>query len=159
MLFLAALAALCAALYFTDASAAPITKPQKVTHLGKTARQWHARAVWRTTQRDRFKQDATRLRTLLRAEIQIVGSHPMERAFLCIHAGEGSWTDPNAPYWGGLQMDMSFQRAYGPEFLRAFGTADHWPTSVQMAVAIKAHLSGRGYFPWPNTARRCGLLG
>src|SRR5947209_894047 len=26
------------------------------------------------------------------------------RAWNCIHHYEGSWTDPNAPYWGGLQM-------------------------------------------------------
>lgn len=85
-------------------------------------------------------------------------SNRLERAFLCIHAGEGSWTDAGAPYYGGLQMDDQFQRAYGAEFYRAWGSADHWPVSVQMAVAIKAYLSGRGFYPWPNTARACGLL-
>ena len=78
-------------------------------------------------------------------------------AFLCIHRHEGAWNDPNAPYYGGLQMDMSFQQAYGSEFLRAFGTADNWPPAVQITVAIRAYLSGRGFGPWPNTARMCGL--
>ncbi len=30
---------------------------------------------------------------------------PHKRQWLCIHHYEGSWTDPNAPYYGGLQMD------------------------------------------------------
>jgi hypothetical protein len=141
-----------------------VTKTVKVTHMGLTAKQWHARAVWRTKQRnkawavrDELKNDTERLRTILRYEIQNVGSHPTERAFLCIHSYEGSWTDPNAPYYGGLQMDMSFQKSYGPEFLAAWGTADNWPISVQMAVAMRAYLSGRGYDPWPNTRRYCNL--
>lgn len=79
------------------------------------------------------------------------------RSFACIHRYEGAWNDRGAPYWGGLQMDMNFQRSYGREFLRAFGTADHWPPGIQIAVAIKAYLSGRGFSPWPNTSRRCGL--
>ena len=80
------------------------------------------------------------------------------RAFACIHRYEGAWDDPNPPYFGGLQMDLTFQRTYGGEYLRAFGTADHWPPSLQIAVAIRAYLSGRGFWPWPNTARICGLL-
>jgi hypothetical protein len=87
------------------------------------------------------------------------GGSWLERAFLCIHAGEGSWSDPNPPYWGGVQMDMSFQRTYGDWALRAFGTADHWPASVQVATAIRAYTAGRGFYPWPNTARACGLIG
>jgi len=80
------------------------------------------------------------------------------RAFHCIHRYEGAWNDPHGPYWGGLQMDYGFQSTYGREYLRAFGTADHWPPSLQIAVAIRAYLSGRGFSPWPYTARRCGLL-
>jgi hypothetical protein len=79
-------------------------------------------------------------------------------AFLCIHRYEGAWNDPNPPYWGGLQMDMDFMRTYGPELLKAKGTADNWTPAEQMAVAIKAYRSGRGFHPWPNTARKCGLL-
>jgi hypothetical protein len=80
------------------------------------------------------------------------------RAFGCIHRHEGAWNDPRAPYWGGLQMDLAFQQHYGREYLRAFGTADRWPPALQIAVAIKAYLSGRGFAPWPNTARLCGLI-
>jgi len=78
--------------------------------------------------------------------------------WLCIHRYEGSWRDGGAPYWGGLQMDMSFMRTYGAHLLRTKGTADRWTPLEQMWVAERAHRSGRGFGPWPNTARACGLL-
>lgn len=83
---------------------------------------------------------------------------PHKSGWLCIHRHEGPWNDPNAPYYGGLQMDISFQRTYGPRLLRRKGTADHWTPLEQMWVAERAHRSGRGYYPWPNTARYCGLI-
>ena len=83
---------------------------------------------------------------------------PHLSGWLCIHRYEGSWKDPNAPYYGGLQMDLTFQRMYGPELLRRKGTADHWTPLEQMWVAERAYRSGRGYYPWPNTARYCGLI-
>ena len=76
----------------------------------------------------------------------------------CIHSHEGSWTDPNAPFYGGLQMDLQFQRSHGPQWLKKWGTADHWPIWAQLRAAEDAHDSGRGFHPWPNTARYCGLL-
>lgn len=81
---------------------------------------------------------------------------PRQNAWLCIHRYEGAWNDPNAPYYGGLQMDMNFQRAYGPEFLSRYGTADNWPWRIQILVADRAWKT-RGFGPWPNTARMCGL--
>ena len=78
--------------------------------------------------------------------------------WLCIHRYEGSWTDASAPYYGGLQMDLSFQRRYGERLLRTKGTADHWLRLEQIWVAERAHRSGRGFYPWPNTARACGLI-
>ena len=89
------------------------------------------------------------------AVVHHVGSHTT--ALMCIHRYEGSWTDPGSPYWGGLQMDMNFQRAYGPEFLSRWGTADHWPIYAQLEAAERA-IAVRGFSPWPNTARDCGLL-
>lgn len=77
-------------------------------------------------------------------------------ALLCIHKYEGAWNDPNSPYWGGLQMDMNFQQAYGSEFLSRWGTADHWPVWAQLQAGARA-VKVRGYSPWPNTARLCGL--
>jgi hypothetical protein len=83
---------------------------------------------------------------------------PHKRQWLCIHRFEGSWTDPNPPYFGGLQMDLGFQRAYGRHLLAAKGTANNWTPLEQMWVAERAHRAGRGFYPWPNTARYCGLI-
>lgn len=83
---------------------------------------------------------------------------PHKRQWLCIHRYEGAWRDPNPPYYGGLQMDVQFQRTYGAVIFRLKGTADHWTPLEQMWVAERAHRSGRGFYPWPNTARYCGLL-
>lgn len=84
---------------------------------------------------------------------------PHEREWLCIHSGEGSWNaNTGNGYYGGLQMDMTFQRTYGPELLRRKGTANNWTPFEQMWVAERAYRSGRGFYPWPNTARRCGLI-
>jgi hypothetical protein len=79
--------------------------------------------------------------------------------FTCIHNYEGAWNaNTGNGYYGGLQMDWNFMSAYGSEYLRAFGTADHWPPALQLATAIRAYLSGRGFWPWPYSARECGLL-
>jgi hypothetical protein len=83
---------------------------------------------------------------------------PHKREWLCIHHFEGAWNDPGPPYYGGLQMDLSFQRAYGGGLLARKGTANHWTPLEQMWAAERAHRRGRGFYPWPNTARYCGLL-
>lgn len=81
--------------------------------------------------------------------------------FTCI----GRWEAHNQPntntgngYYGELQMDLSFQRTYGPELLARKGTANNWTRDEQYAVGARAVLSGRGFHPWPNTARFCGLI-
>ena len=52
-------------------------------------------------------------------------------------------------------MDLDFQRAYGRDYLRYFGTADRWPMSVQVAVAIRGYIS-RGFTPGPAPAGCAG---
>jgi hypothetical protein len=110
----------------------------------QNANRYHARIVRRL-------KAANRDRVLLGASGVVAG-------FLCIHRFEGAWNDAGAPYWGGLQMDGSFMASYGASFRRTLGTADRWPPFVQVAVAMSAYYSGRGFGPWPNTARYCGLL-
>ena len=83
---------------------------------------------------------------------------PHQAAWKCIQRYEGAWDDSGAPYYGGLQMDLSFQRNYGADLLRRKGTADHWTAIEQMWVAERAYRSGQGFYPWPNTARSCGLI-
>jgi len=101
-----------------------------------------------------------------------VSAHPRQdyvtRGLLCIHGYEGGWRDAGAPFWGGLQMDYSFQSVYGYtyvkvhgrrvriNFLQQWGTADHWPIGAQMEAGRNGYKS-RGWSPWPNTARMCGL--
>jgi hypothetical protein len=88
-----------------------------------------------------------------------VTSPPFERAWECIHRGEGAWnSNTGNGYYGGLQMDVGFQRTYAPVFLLRKGMANRWTRLEQIWVAERARRSGRGFFPWPHTARRCGLI-
>lgn len=88
-----------------------------------------------------------------------VVSPPLERAWECIHSGEGAWnSNTGNGYYGGLQMDLQFQRTYAPRFLLRKGTADRWTRLEQIWVAERARRSGRGFYPWPNAARACGLI-
>lgn len=78
--------------------------------------------------------------------------------WVCIHNHEGAWNDPDDTYWGGLQMDREFMNTYGADMIRKYGGyADEWSPRDQMVVAQRAYKT-RGYNPWPNTARMCGLL-
>jgi hypothetical protein len=104
-----------------------------------------------------------RLRELARSwrrrahRVQWQAKHPPDlRGWLCIHRYEGSWADPGSPYWGGLQMDLSIQQTYGGWLLVHKGTADHWSPLEQIWVAVRASHT-RGFSPWPNTARYCGV--
>ena len=84
-------------------------------------------------------------------------NHPPELGgWTCIHQYEGSWTDSGGPYYGGLQMDLSFQATYGGWLLRHRGTADHWSPLEQIWTAVRASRV-RGFSPWPSTAHYCGV--
>jgi hypothetical protein len=103
--------------------------------------------------------DRIRVWKQLAVRTQTVAQHPPHaREWQCIHRFEGAWTDPNAPYYGGLQMDLGFQRTYGRYLLARKGTANNWTPLEQMWVAEHALRAGRGFYPWPNTARYCGLI-
>jgi len=102
----------------------------------------------------------SRRHAISRAKRQLM--HQLKRsgwlgAALCVHGYEGSWTDGGSPYYGGLQMDIDFQQDNGIVFYRRWGTADHWPVWAQLVTAYRAW-QVRGWWPWPNTARYCGLL-
>lgn len=95
------------------------------------------------------------------ASSRSISPKTLQRAFLCIYRYENDdhgWTaNTGNGYYGGLQMDREFMGDYGREYLKMWGTADNWPSSVQLAVAYKAYYT-RGFYPWPNTAKKCGLL-
>jgi hypothetical protein len=89
---------------------------------------------------------------------RIAHNPPHLRAWRCIHRYEAGWSDAGAPYYGGLQMDLGFQRRYGWRLLAHKGTADRWSPLEQMWVAERALRAGRWFYPWPNSARACGLI-
>lgn len=104
---------------------------------------------------------------------------PYKAQWLCIHSYEGSWQDGSYPYWGGLQMDRTFMATYGADVVRHYGgvlkrapdplhggqvtlqafggEANYWSRLEQMWVAERARVK-RGFYPWPKTARMCGLI-
>jgi hypothetical protein len=80
-------------------------------------------------------------------------------AWVCIHRHEAAWNDSGDPYWGGLQMDRGFMLAYGRDMIARHrgGLANTWTPAEQIVVAERAY-AARGFAPWPNTARSCGVL-
>jgi len=124
---------------------------------GRGVRWWAARAIQARRDANARRDHVRRLQAANRARLAY-GPSGLAQSFLCIHSYEGSWLDPGAPYYGGLQMDADFMATYGRPFYRALGPANNWPPFVQVAVSMAAYYSGRGFYPWPNTARACGLL-
>ena len=104
-------------------------------------------------------------RRLAAATLEVLrrGRRPLPRvlssAFLCIHHYEGAWdSNTGNGYYGGLQMDRRFQSLYGADYVAKWGTADNWPAWAQLQAAVRAYRAGRGFYPWPHTARACGLI-
>jgi hypothetical protein len=149
---------------------------RRIAHWQKET--WHWQTVLgkrRTPATDGVRDVAdreNRLRVLLlwrrhAGRVWLQAKHPPHRRqWLCIHRYEGPWRsypggpgllDSGGPYYGGLQMDLEFQRTYGAYLLRTKGTADRWAPLEQMWVAERAHRD-RGFYPWPTTARYCGLI-
>lgn len=136
--------------------------PAVVRRLRRTVRFWQsvmgarrrvaAKAPLHTVRALRYWRHQARRVTRLAAR------PPHKRGWLCIHRFEGRWGDDGDPYWGGLQMDRGFMLTYAPRVLLRRGWANRWTALQQMWVAERAHRSGRGYWPWPNTARFCGLI-
>ena len=116
---------------------------------------WHRKAL--RVQLTRQARVLGRYRAQARRPLRV----RLERysAWVCIHQHEGAWNDSGDPYWGGLQMDRGFMRAYGSDMIARHkgGLADKWTPAEQIVVAERAYAS-RGFAPWPNTARSCGVL-
>ena len=95
------------------------------------------------------------------AAARLRAAHPPHLdEWLCIHSHEGGWNNKDTGHnghYGGLQMSYDFMRGYGPEIFTVKGTADNWTPLEQMWVAERAWQT-RGFDPWPETARMCGLL-
>jgi hypothetical protein len=116
---------------------------QALSSRSAAMQEW-ALATWR----DRLE----RMRSLAR-------NSPHEGEFRCIHGHEGAWTaNTGNGYYGGLQMNVPFQRQYGLLHLRRKGTANNWTPMEQIWTGERALRAGRGFHPWPTAARRCGLI-
>jgi hypothetical protein len=91
----------------------------------------------------------------------LVRRTPALRGLRCIHRYEGPWaavSDSSPAYYGGLQMDRAFERAYGADVLSTRGglDANRWSVHDQLMVGMRAY-HHVGYSPWPTTAAACGL--
>jgi hypothetical protein len=127
----------------------------RLTKSSATARRVQS-AAYRRWVRDLWRRRALRMRRLGQ-------NPPHKRAWLCLHRYErhptmGWKTRTGNGFYGGLQMNWMFMETYGPRLLRRKGTADRWTPLEQMWVGERALRAGRGFYPWPNSARACGLI-
>lgn len=132
-----------------DRSRAPraaATPQGRAAQLGR----WRAVARWLAHRSEVIRPDERPLSARI----------PHYAALTCIadHESHGTWDiSTGNGYYGGLQMDRGFQQTYAPALYRSKGTADNWTAEEQMRAAEQA-IASRGFTPWPNTARMCGLL-
>ena len=83
---------------------------------------------------------------------------PHHQNWLCIHRYEGAWNAQTGNgFYGGLQMDLTFQRHYGAWLLKKKGPAHRWTPIEQIWVAERGRRV-QGWYPWPNASRICGLI-
>lgn len=102
-----------------------------------------------------------------------------ERSSLCVYSLASAWADTSAArcvsskeggiasntgngYYGKWQADTSFASTYNPEASRRWGPYAYyhggaWPERDQDLMAYRGW-KARGWYPWPTTARMCGLI-
>ena len=81
---------------------------------------------------------------------------PHYNEWMCIHRYEGSWTDSGAPYWGGVQFGYSEWQRFGKPYT-GVDTAN-LASPMQQMWAAERYWRVSGFYPWPRTARMCGLI-
>jgi len=81
---------------------------------------------------------------------------PHYSEWLCIHSHEGSWTDDGAPYWGGVQFGSSEWHRFGTPYT-GVDTAN-LASPLEQMWAAERYWRVSGFYPWPRTARMCGLI-
>lgn len=162
-LLLAILIVISASAYLTTHALASSEAPNPArTPATRAALECATPTSCRTALRKAYEAIAWNKKQRLELARQMVGKLT---DWTCIHQHEGAWNDTRDPYWGGLQMDRSFMRSYGRDMLAKYrgrgyaglGFADVWTPREQIIVAQRAYAQGRGYAPWPNTSRICGL--
>ena len=129
--------------------ARPRTPSTRAARAREAAR-WHRVGDWLAARSEKLRAGERPLRDRV----------PLYEEFMCIasHESGARWDIATGNgYYGGLQMDRQFQQTYAPRLYRAKGTADRWNAAEQIRAAARA-VESRGFTPWPNTARMCGLL-
>jgi hypothetical protein len=97
---------------------------------------------------------ATRSPDVRSGEAAASGPSVWDSLAWCESRGEWAINTGNS-YYGGLQENLDFWRSYGnPRWARP----DLAPKTEQIKAAVKARDGGRGYTPWPQCARKLGLL-
>jgi hypothetical protein len=87
---------------------------------------------------------------------------PNRQGWLCIfryerNPAQGWRTHTGNGFYGGLQMNLGFQRRYGRWLLVRKGLAHRWTPIEQIWVAERGRRV-QGWYAWPHTARACGLI-
>ena len=78
------------------------------------------------------------------------------RKWRCVHSHEGAGTsEPGVLRRPADRLGLPVRLR--PVISTPLGHADRWPVWAQLVAAERAYAS-RGWSPWPNTARACGLL-
>lgn len=114
---------------------------------------WPTSSYWRSRLKyERWRARVDR-RLVAEARARLAPRIAHLALWLCIHGGEGAWSDTGDPYWGGLQMHPGW--GYGT----SWHASDDSPL-VQMQSAERAYrasgfstawLEGQ----WPNTSPPC----
>jgi Transglycosylase-like domain len=128
-----------------------------------------AHLSWRASQvrKELAWWSKTDRRTRRLASVPLSARIPRWHEWQCIahYESMNTWTmspstspGSGGAYWGGLQMDIGFMHTYGEDMIERHhgGLADTWTAAEQITVANRAWQT-RGYEPWPNTSRMCGL--
>jgi Transglycosylase-like domain len=78
------------------------------------------------------------------------------RAALCVHSYEGGWqANTGNGFYGGMQFLHSTWVSNGG---RRYAEFPHQATPHQQLRVAFRLWQRAGWYPWPNTARMCGLL-
>lgn len=136
------------------ALAVPTGRPTELVQ-GRGVEWWSRRAVQARRDANARKQTILRLRRAQRKDAAHFFSWLAGAG--CVQSKEGRWSDPDPPYWGGMQASRWFQQTYGLTYYRRWGTADNWPWWAQLHMAYNGWVAS-GWYPWPATSRACGLL-
>jgi len=91
---------------------------------------------------------------LLALKSWVMPHSPFDNVAVCESGANWSINTGNG-YYGGLQEDMTFWVTYGG--LEYAPRPDLATRTQQIAVAMRARDSGRGYRPWPNCGWRASL--